>query len=419
MVKAEICDYVEIKTGDEKFVGILMPESSNQNVVLKLENGYNVGIDKKNVRSIKVLKKKKEKEIIKSVKERKNLPTIAIVHTGGTIASKVDYETGGVIARFSPSELISMFPELNKIANIRSELVENISSEDMRFCHYNKIAKQIKKEVKKGVEGIIVTHGTDTMHYSSAALSFMLEDLSVPVIFVGSQRSSDRGSTDAKMNLLCAAQFIVNSDFAEVGLCMHSNMDDENCVILPGLKNKKLHSSRRDAFNAINTKPWAKVDVGGKIVYLRSAFNKKSDKKLKITLFDENLKVGILKAHPNMFPEEISNYSKFDGLILEGTGLGHLPINGENSEIFDEIKKLNKKLPIVMCSQTIFGRVNMNVYSPGRMIQDYVISGNDMTSETAFIKLAWLLSQKEKNISEKMIKNLKGEINDKISDEFI
>nr|MBA4404836.1 Glu-tRNA(Gln) amidotransferase GatDE subunit D [Nanoarchaeum sp.] len=299
-------------------------------------------------------------------------------------------------------------------ANIKTKLISNIFSEDMSFKDYNKLALQIKRECKN-VEGVIITHGTDTMHYTSAALSFMLENLGFPVILVGSQRSSDRGSSDAALNLVCAAQFIVKSNYSGVAVCMHSSMNDENCYILPGLKVKKLHSSRRDAFKSINSKPIASVSTDGRIDYIVHDFAKKDKSKiLEVSLLNKNLKIGILKVHPNMHYSEISKYKNFNGLIIEGTGLGHAPIN-ENVKIYNALKNL--KIPIVMCTQTVFGRVNMNVYSTGRKLQEFIVSGRDMTSETAFIKLAWLLSNKKdyKLISS----NLKGEINERISDEFL
>jgi glutamyl-tRNA(Gln) amidotransferase subunit D len=419
-------DYIEIETSSEKIKGILMPNSINNKLVLKLENGYNIGIDSKKIKSKKLIKKKTKMNIkISKIKMNKKLPKISILHTGGTIASKVSYETGGVTAKFKPEELLEMFPKIKKIANITSRLIGNMFSEDMNFSHYNLIAKEIEKEVKKGVKGIIITHGTDTMHYTSAALSFILEDLNIPIILTGAQRSSDRPSSDAELNLICATQFISNcNNFADVGICMHSGIDDSSCYILPGTKTKKLHSSRRDAFQVINSKPWAKVDNRGKINYISTNFNKNKEKSLKLKLLNENLKIGILKTHPNLSKEEISIYSKFDGLIIEGTGLGHLGINkidkftSKNETIFNEIKKLSKKIPIIMCSQTNFGRVNMNVYGTGRKLQEFIHSGSDMTSETTFIKLAWLLSNK-KNVKKLITKNLRGEINSRIKEEFL
>lgn len=405
-------DYIEIKTSSDSFKGVLMPDSVSGKLVLKLDSGYNMGIDKKKIKSKKVLRvfvKKSSK--LSKVKQNKKLPKILILHTGGTIASKVSYKTGGVIAKFKPGELLELIPELVKIANIETKLVSNVFSEDMGLKDYNNLAKEIKKA--KGYSGIIITHGTDTMHYTAAALSFMLEGLGFPVLLVGSQRSSDRGSSDAGVNMICAAKFIVNSEFAEVGICMHSSMDDDKCWILPGLKSRKFHSSRRDAFQAVNAKPYALVGINGKIKIIDNNFRKKdSNLNVNVDLFNEKLKVGILKTHPSMSINEIP--SGMDGLIIEGTGLGHMPVNLD-SKIYNKLKSL--KIPLIMCSQTVFGRVNMNVYSTGRKLQEFVISGSDMTSETAFIKLAWLLST-GKSI-ELISKNLKGEINERISDEFL
>ncbi len=175
------------------------------------------------------------------------MKTITILHTGGTLASKVS-KTGAVSAQYSAKDILNLYPEIKSLAKIDSKLVANMLSENMNFNHYNLLAKEIKKEIEKGVEGIIITHGTDTLHYTSSALSFILEDLPIPVILVGAQRSSDRGSSDASLNLISAINFITKTDFAEVAICMHSSMEDTSCSILPGTKTRKLHTSRRDAF---------------------------------------------------------------------------------------------------------------------------------------------------------------------------
>jgi len=418
-------DKIEITKKKEALSGLFMPSKENT-FILKLDNGYNLGIDKKNIKKVKLLSKYKEKKPKSSkVKQNSKLPTITILHTGGTIASKVDYETGGVIARFSPEELLEMFPELKKIVNLKSRLVSNMWSEDLNFQHYNLLAKEVEKEVKAGADGVIITHGTDTLHYTSSALAFILENLKIPVILVGSQRSSDRGSSDAALNLICACNFIANSKFQDVAICMHSSMEDESCYILPATKSRKLHSSRRDAFKAINTDPIALVDKQGKIEYSQKVKQKKG--KLKLRLFKE-VKVGILKAHPNMLSKEVSFYKDYDGLILEGTGLGHFPINKtdssttENEKVFTELKKLSKKIPVVMTSQCIFGRINMNVYTTGRKLQEIGVLGNglDMTTETAFIKLACLLSNfKKQDVFELISENISNEINERIKDDFL
>ncbi|MEK6916569.1 MAG: Glu-tRNA(Gln) amidotransferase subunit GatD, partial [Nanoarchaeota archaeon] len=280
-------DKVEVTTSDKTFKGVVMPSpelSKTDSLILKLANGYNMGIAKSKIKKVKILKQYKnikEKKRKSPVKEK--LPIISILHTGGTIASKVDYQTGGVISRFTPEEIVSQFPELRDIANIRSRLIRNMWSEDIRFAHYNLIAKEIQKEAKKGVAGIIITHGTDTLHYSSAALSFMLGNLGIPVILVGAQRSSDRGSTDAGMNLICAANFIIKTDFSGVAICMHGSISDNFCNILPATKSRKLHTSRRDAFKPVNDTLIAKVHYGeNKIEFIKSDYKLKRDSDIEV-----------------------------------------------------------------------------------------------------------------------------------------
>ena len=418
----DIGDKVRVETKDNFFEGVLMPSSGN--IVVKLSSGYNVGLDKKEIKNVKVLEKHKEK-ISKSLKleTSKGKKNITILHTGGTIASKVDYETGAVIARYTPEEIVTQFPELNELANINSRLISNMFSEDMRFSNYNTLAKEIEKEIKNGTDGIVITHGTDTLHYTSAALSFILEGLNIPVILVGAQRSSDRGSSDAAMNLICAVEFILKTEFAEVGVCMHKVSSDDICWLLPGLKCRKLHSSRRDAFRPVNAKQYAEINYNTKFVQIiDNSFRPREKRELKLKLFKE-VKVGILKSKPNMFVDELKIYSKYDGLILEGTGLGHMPIDqhAENKEIFNELKKLAKKIPVVMTTQTLFGRVNMNVYSNGKVLKDIGILGDqlDLSAETAYIKLAWLLSNHPEHARIMMHENLRGELNNRIMNDFI
>ncbi len=312
---------------------------------------------------------------------------------------------------------MGMFPELVEMANIRSRLIRNMWSDDMRFSHYQLLAREVAKEIEKGCDGLIITHGTDTMHYTSAALSFMLQNLPIPVIIVGAQRSSDRPSSDAFLNLISAARFIVHSDYAGVAVCMHENISDNTCLILPGTKVRKMHTSRRDAFRPIDVTPIA--IVSDKIKFIKRDFMKKGKRKLNLLTKMEE-KVGILKIHTNMSPEIFDFYSKYKGVILEGTGLGHTPLHVVDKEtkihekIKNSIEKLCKKSVVVMTSQTVYGRINMNVYDKGRDLQKLgVIPGGDMTSETAFIKLAWLLGNYGKKAKEMIGKNLVGEISDR------
>lgn len=407
---------IKTKEGNE-FTGFIIPSDKEEMLALKSSQGYNAGFNVNNISEVKMLKESKKVGKPKTVNIEKNpdLPTISILHTGGTIASRVNYKTGGVFSSFSPEDLIALFPEIPKIANIDSILVSNIMSENMMFDNYKKIAKAVEEESRKDIKGIIIGHGTDTMHYTSAALSFMLENINIPVIIVGAQRSSDRGSSDAAMNLICAMEFIKKTDFAGVAVCMHENIGDDNCIVIPGTKARKMHSSRRDAFKAINARPIARIHAGTKeIEYLKEDYPKQNPGNELKTRYEFEEKVGLLKSHPNISHKIVEFFKGYKGLIIEGTGLGHLPVGTkENEKIEKALEKVIKSgTTVVMTTQTIYGRVDMGVYSVGRILMKKgVISGEDMLPETAFIKLAWLLGNYKKEEARELIgKSLRGEI---------
>jgi len=415
-------DEVKVSTQNEEFSGTIMESNNPQILVLKLKNGYNIGIrteritriEKKGEARIETVKEKKE---LKKVEFNPMLPKIVILQTGGTIASRIDYRTGGVIASVEQEQLVTQIPELAKIANIESKLVFQIMSEDMRFEHYKKIARAIEEELKNGAKGVIIGHGTDTIHYTCAALSFMLEGLNAPVLIVGAQRSSDRGSSDAAMNLVCAAEFIAQSDYAGVGICMHEKPDDNNCLILNGSKARKMHSTRRDAFKPINDIPVARINYNSrKIEFIKKDYPKKIEgRELKLKDSMEE-KVALFKTHINMHSEQFEFYEKhgFKGLVIEGTGLGHAPIAiKEHEGNLNALKSLIEKgCVVVMTSQTIYGRVQLTTYTNLRKLREIgVLPGEDMTPETAFIKIAWLLGNYSKEEAKELIgKNLRGEI---------
>ena len=380
--------------------GVVLPGEGSF-IVLKLDNGYNVGIDPRRVKEADTLGKEEpsQAEGGPTVTQQDDKPSITILHTGGTIASKVDYETGGVIARFDPEELLAMFPELGEVAHISSELVGNMQSDDFRFKHFNKLATAIHERAQKGEKRFIVTSGTDFLHYLSAALSFLLKDVPVSVLVVGAQRSSDRGSSDAGVNLACAASFLASQEFQGVGVCMHASTADDSCIIIPGAQARKMHSSRRDAFRPVNAPAWAEVSYPDRTITLKSDLTSRQDKVPdEIPLLKENLRIGLVYSHPQMSPGEFSSFDGFDGLVLAGSGLGHFPVTKEVDEqhgaILDALKGLAAKMPVVMATQAVSGRVHMDVYSPGRVLQEAGVLGHGsvLPVETAFVKLAWLLS---------------------------
>ncbi|MDO8511527.1 MAG: Glu-tRNA(Gln) amidotransferase subunit GatD [Nanoarchaeota archaeon] len=420
---AQAGDRVKINTKKGSEEGILMPSSDKKTILLKLDSGYNAGFDNKDVSNITVLAKAAaKKKVMAKITQNPDLPTIAILHTGGTIASKVDYRTGAVASEFSPEELLSLFPELKNIANLESELISQMWSDDLRFAHFSLIAKAIERQVKKGVKGIIIGMGTDNLAVASAALSFIVEKSPVPIVFVGAQRSSDRGSSDAGMNLICAAEFVTRTDFGGVAICMHESSSDKTCVILPGTKTYKLHSSRRDAFKAINSSALASVDYKTmEIKYLGNSYQKRADTLSLKPKMEE--KIGLLKIHINMFPEQFSFFKGYKGLIIEGTGLGHTPGQAPNKEsaihkeIYPALKKLiDSGCVIVMTTQCLFGGVNMNIYDKGRdLLELGVLSGKDLLANTALVKLSWLLGNHSREETKELVgQNLRGEINERL-----
>ncbi|MEM5794089.1 MAG: Glu-tRNA(Gln) amidotransferase subunit GatD [Candidatus Aenigmatarchaeota archaeon] len=425
--KIEVGDRIVVSKKGKKYEGILMPRIELGNtscLILKLDNGYNIGI--KLEKGIKVKKVKKEWRLEEPRVEKekvlifdKKLPLISILGTGGTIASRVDYRTGGVYASFSPRDIVAQIPELKEIANIKVEQVMNIMSEDITPEKWVEIAKAVAKEINSGSKGVIVTHGTDTLHYTSAALSFMLKDLPCPVALVGSQRSSDRPSSDAVMNVSCAANFVANSDVAEVCIVMHGSINDDYCFAIRGTRARKMHASRRDAFKAINELPIAKIYwENRKIEILNQNYRKRSEKKVKV---DEKIerKVALIKCYPGLNPEIFDFYLEkgYKGFVVEATGLGHVPTLGENSLLPKIEKAVSLGIPVVVASQCLYGRTHPTIYHNLReLLKRGAIFASDMLPEVAYVKLMFVLGHEKKmeKIKELMLSNLAGEISERI-----
>jgi len=424
-INLETGDYVKIKTKESEYSGIVMPRpelATGDAIVLKLDSGYNLGIEKKNVIGIEKLKKPKktEKEEKIKVKVDPTLPPISIISTGGTVASKVDYKTGGVVALYSADELISTVPELADVANLKSKLLFNEMSENFRSKHWKEISKAVAKELNAGSVGCVVTHGTDVMHYSTAAVSFMLRGLNSPVVFTGSQRSSDRGSSDAFSNILCSA-ITATSDIANVTLCMHGTSNDDYCYVHRGTRVRKMHTSRRDAFRSINEFPIAKVFPDGKIEIVNKNYNKKEKKESDVyadTKYED--RVALIKGFPNSDPEimEFLVDKEYKGIVIEGTGLGHIPV-GEKSWISAVERAIGEGISVAVTSQCLYGRVHPFVYSNLRKVSTKgVIYCEDMLPEVAYIKLGIVLghTQNQEEVKTEMLTNYAGELSDRIDE---
>lgn len=417
-----IRDRITILKGGKTYEGILMPNTAMSNskcITIKLENGYNVGIDYSGVEKIekKSKGKKEEKKEVK-ITQDKSKPPISIISTGGTISSEVEYETGGVKPTLTAEQILERVPEITDHAYIRNhKQVSKIASEDMTPDIWIELAKAVKEELNNGSRGVVITHGTDTMHYTSAALSFMLTDLSKPVVLTGSQRSIDRGSSDAAINLICSTIAAAKSNIGEVGIVMHGSMSDDYCLYIRGTKAKKMHTSRRDTFRPINNLPIAMISPTGEIQETNPHKEYAEGKTTVKPKFEE--KTAILKAYPGSNPEIIDHHEEkgYKGYILEGTGLGHLPTNGEKAWV-PKIKQLTEKGKVAVgTTQCPYGRINPNVYKNLRKLyhEAGAVPGEDMTTETAYVKLGWLLATEKdtEKIKEKMKKNLKGEITER------
>ena len=389
-------DKIKLILENKQETGILLDSHEPGIILIKLNTGYNIGIKKTQIQEIKLLKEKNEDKEKKEIKTSGKKPLIHFYLTGGTISSKLDPKTGGVKDLTKPEEFFKLYPEILKIADIKIHSPFTKWSENMNFSDWAKLAKQIEKSLNnKEVKGVIISHGTDFLHYTSAALSFMLGKLNKPVILTYSQRSSDRGSSDARLNLICSAKMAL-SQIAEVMIIGHANTNDEYCHALIGTKCRKNHTSRRDAFRPINTKPAAKI-WPDKIQIIKKGLNKRNKEKVKAdTEYQE--KIGLIKFYPGQNPDILNYYQKkgYKGLIIEMSGLGHVITNGKNNWIPNLKQQIKKGMIICAAAQTLSGRLHPYVYESARRIkQTGVIYLEDMLPETAYVKLGWVLGHKK------------------------
>lgn len=381
-------DRVRVVTADgATFEGVLMPRHSFSDegiLVLKLDNGYNVGLNEDGAK-VTFLERPEEAEMLtREVAEDPAKPTIAILGTGGTIASFVDYRTGGVQPATTPSELAAAAPGLADFCNIRAEVVFQMFSEDMQPEHWVTLAERAAWHLNNGCSGVVIGHGTDTMSYTSAALSFCLQTITGPVILVGSQRSSDRPSSDATMNLEAAALVAATQPVREVLVAMHDSSEDTRVALHRGTRVRKNHTSRRDAFQSVNTLPLGYVE-DGKVHWNEPPRPLVEGPCEAVAKFDEE--VSMITAYPGLWPDHIEDVVR-KATVLVGTGLGHVA-----RRCLPAIEKvIERGAHVVMTSQCIHGRTNLNVYSTGRDLKQLgVIEAQDMLPEVAYVKMMWLL----------------------------
>ena len=408
--------YIETTRG--VFRGTVLPRSENDDdmhLVLKIDTGYNIGINVSTITSMKETGYKKANYKIpeKEFPYSDDKPSVKLFGTGGTIASRLDYRTGAVIPAFSPGELYGAVPELADICNINTEKLFAVFSENMGPDQYITLAKAIGKEIENGIDGIIIGHGTDTLHHTAAALSFMVQNLPVPVILVGSQRSSDRPSSDAALNLIHASYAAGHGDIAEVMVCMFGPTSDDYGFLHRGTRVRKMHSSYRSTFRTIGDTPVATVTREA-IGHIKRDFNpRRRDKKVKIMPFF-NEQVTMMYYYPHMKAEMLDSLVDmgYKGIIIVGTGLGHV-----NRELYPALERARDKgVSVFMTLQTIWGYVHMMVYETGRdMMAKGVVPLGNMLPEVAWVKLGWALGQTDdpEKVKEIMLKPVNDEITER------
>jgi len=405
-------DRIRVDRGEQSYDGVVLPSSTPQHLVVKLDSGYNVGVDR-DAAEIEILdedvydvESAQTEQSQSEITFDEDLPTVSLISTGGTIASTVDYRTGAVTAQFDAEDVLRAVPELAGMANYRGRVVANILSENMTPDVWQDLAQAIYEEIEAGADGVVVMHGTDTMQFSASAMAFML-DSPVPIVFTGSQRSADRPSSDNVMNAVCAVE-TATSDAAEVMICMHADESDDACALHRGTRVRKNHTSRRDAFETVGAKPLGEVDYDTREVSFRREYRERGT--VDLALHDDiETDVELVKFTPGCDPAVLEVFDDKAGIVLEGTGLGH--VNTDWIEYVDDLT--SSGTDVVMTSQCLEGRVCDRVYDTGRDLLDAgVIEGEDMLPGTAKVKLMWALSNAE-DIPETMGTSLAGEIQDR------
>ncbi len=393
--KIVVWDRIVVQTPEGQVEGILLPRSAGDDahLVLKMITGYNIGIRHDNVHSIEQRGSKKAHYKIpeKEFPYDEDKPNVTILGTGGTIASRLDYRTGAVIPAFTPGELFGAVPELADIANITTRKLFGVFSENMGPHQWKVLAENIRKEIEGGVRGIVIGHGTDTMHYTAATMSFMVQNNPVPIVCVGSQRSSDRPSSDAARTLIGSVDTAANSDIAETVVTMYGTTSDHFLYIHPGTRVRKMHSSYRNTFKTLGDIPLGKVEDGNFTYYKNDYKKRRNDTEVDIYPdFEE--RISILYYYPNMDPDILESLidKGYKGIIIAGTGLGHV-----NKPLYDPIQRANEEgISMFMSVQTLYGYTQMFVYDTGRdLMARGVVPLENMLPEVAYCKLGWVMGQ--------------------------
>ena len=404
-------------TAGSTFEGVILPRGEtfdDLHVVLKLKTGYNVGIHVDRIESIEELG---FKEAIYKIPEKAfpvtpELPNVTLLGTGGTIASRLDYRTGAVIPAFTPGELYGAVPELAELCNLTTKKIFGVFSENMGWTEYVTLAEAIGEAIDGGADGIVVGHGTDTMGHTASVLSFMVQNSPVPIVIVGSQRSSDRPSSDAALNLIHAVSAAARGDIAELQICMFGPTSDRYGLLHRGTRCRKMHSSYRSTFRTIGDIPLSLVDRDGMTTINPDYLPRDHSRKVRIdTRYDD--RVTIIYYYPGMKPDLVDAIVEkgYRGIVIAGTGLGHV-----NRPLFPALKRaIDQGVHVVMTVQTLWGFAQMYVYDTGRDLLDIgVVPLDNMLPETALMKLGWVLGHTDEH--DEVMAMMRNPVNHEITD---
>jgi glutamyl-tRNA(Gln) amidotransferase subunit D len=389
--------------------------SGDRVLQLKLESGYNVGVRiQPNYRFRRI----PSSVVVAAAAPRSPPPAahadagswIALLTTGGTIASRVDYETGGVRPVKDEREVLEFFPELEAGGRVRIVPVFDRLSEDLVPEDWRVLAEKVVATFGAGARGVVVAHGTDTLGFTGAALSFLLADLPGPVVLVGAQRSPDRPSSDGASNLRAAVDVAHDRRIGEVVVVMHQGPSDDRFAIHRGTWVRKMHSSRRDAFRSRNGPPLGFVEAGK--VVLEQAVRPPV---VGPARFDGPIdaRASLLWFYPGLTPERAARFAEgCRGIVLAGTGLGHVGVDH-----VPWIRAATEKgVVVAMTTQCLEGNVEPYVYATGReLLRAGVLYLGDLLPETAYAKMVWALghSSDPKVVGDLLFRDRAGEFHER------
>lgn len=330
--------------------------------------------------------------------------SIYIAYTGGTIGMKPSAQGYIPVANFLTETLQSMpeFHHEDMPTYYIHEYKELIDSSDMHPTHWQQIAQDIAINYDK-YDGFVILHGTDTMAYTASALSFMLENLTKPVIITGSQIPLSELRSDGRTNLLNALYLAANYPIAEVSIFFQNRL-------LRGNRTRKINADGFEAFYSPNYLPLLKAGIH--ITLEAGKVETKPFEPLQVCpLYPQP--IGLISLYPGISSEIIKNciQQPVKALILLSYGVGNAP---QNPEFIAPLQEAIKQGIIILnCTQCLSGKVNMSGYATGNRLQEIgVISGGDMTPEAALTKLHYLFSKNYplETIKQKLVENLRGEL---------